>query len=227
MISKDTALNALRNFGTEHMASMIDDGALKIQLGDYEYIFNADTIKYVGDGADYVTVSLGDGKWTASGNPVLDNCTLTLDGASWLSRGAVELGGKDFQIVGRVAESADDMIVRRKIFELYTSAALNISLYSSGAGKNLDLLINVGGAFDDYAEPAILEREYTFVLKWRQATAALTLEVDGTEIYSRTVEGFNERRTFNQCLVGGSVLHEGATWKGTIANFKIYDGFAG
>ena len=227
MIGKETALNALRNFGTEHMASMIDGDALKVRLGDYEYVFSADKVNYIGDGADYVTVSLGDGKWTAHGNPTLENCTLTLDGASLLSRGAVELGGKDFQIIGRVIESADDMIVRRKIFELYTSAALNISLYSSGAGKNLDLLTNVGGTFDDYTEPAILEREYSFVLKWLQATANLSLTIDGTEIYSRTVEGFNERRTFEQCLVGGSVLHDGATWKGTVANFKIYDGFAG
>ena len=227
MIGKQTALDALRHFHTAQISSMIDGDALKLRLGDYEYIFTADAVNYVGDGAGYVVVSLGDAQWTAHGNPTLEGCTLTLDGASWLSRGAVELGGKDFQIIGRVVESADDMIVRRKIFELYTSAALNISLYSSGAGKNLDLLTNVGGAFDDYTEPAILEREYNFALKWIQSTAILSLAIDGEEIYSRTVTGFNERRTFEQVLVGGSVLHDGATWKGTIADFKIYDGFAG
>ena len=226
MIGKETALNALRNFGTQHMASMIDGDALKVRLGDYEYVFSEDKVNYIGDGADYVTVSLGDGQWTAHGNPTLENCTLTLDGASWLSRGAVELGGKDFQIIGRVVESADDMIVRRKIFELYTSAALNISLYSSGAGKNLDLLVHCGEVYDNYFEPAILEREYTFALKWRQETSTLSLTVDGEEIYSLIVPAFAERKIFERVLVGGSVLHSNAAWKGTIAEFKIFDGWS-
>lgn len=227
MISKQTALNALRNFHAGQMSSMIDGETLKIRLNDYEYIFNADAINYVGDGADFVVANLTDEQWTTHGTPNLADGTLTLDGASWLSRGGISLGGKDFQIVGRVVEDSTDMIVRRKIFELYTSSALNISLYSSGAGKNLDLLTNCGGTFDDYSEPAILDTEYFFALKWLQESSTLSLAIDGEEIYSREVTGFGERRTFEQVILGASVLHENAIWRGTIADFKIYDGFAG
>ncbi|MBQ9498276.1 MAG: hypothetical protein IJR52_12000 [Selenomonadaceae bacterium] len=69
---------------------------------------------------------------------------LTLDGASYLERGVVELGGRDFQITGRAFEDPNDMAVRRKIFE--------------------------------------------------------------------------------RVILGGSVLHSNAAWKGTIAEFKIFAG---
>ena len=165
--------------------------------------------------------------WTQVGTPAMFDETLALDGASWLERGQIELGGRDFQIVGLALEEAEDMTIRRKIFELYTSAELNISLYSSGAGKNLDLLVNCGGSFDNYNCPAILEREFTFALLWRQETSTLVLKIDGEEIYSFNVAGLTERKTFERVLVGGSVLHTNATWKGAISEFKIYDGYAG
>lgn len=225
MISKDTALDALKFFHEISLANLIWEGGLRIKRGGFEYVFNADEINYVGDGAEFMVASFKD-EWTAAGTPQLSDGVLTLDGVSWLERRAVELGGRDFQITGRVFEDPNDMAVRRKIFELYTSGDLNVSLYSSGAGKNLDLLVHCGGVYDNYFEPAILEREYTFALKWRQETSTLSLTVDGEEIYSLIVPAFAERKTFERVLVGGSVLHSNAAWKGTIAEFKIFDGWS-
>lgn len=225
MISKDNALEAFRAFREASLANSIWEGGLRIRRGNYEYVFNADEINYVGDGGEFVVVSLAD-EWKTVGEPLLSKGALTLGGATYFERGAVELGGRDFQIVGRVSEDPNDMTFRRKIFELYTSNDLNVSLYSSGAGKNLDLLINCGGAFDNYSEPAILEREYSFALKWRQETGVLSLTVDGEEIYSLSVPAFAERQTFERVILGGSALHSDAMWKGTIADFKIYDGWS-
>ncbi|MBR3497962.1 MAG: hypothetical protein IKO05_03105 [Selenomonadaceae bacterium] len=225
MISKDTALDALRLFHDTSLANSIWEGGLRIRRGNFEYVFNADEINYVGDGAEFMVASFKD-EWTAAGTPQLSDGVLALDGVSWLERGAVELGGRDFQITGRAFEDPNDMAIRRKIFELYTSGDLNVSLYSSGAGKNLDLLVNCGGVYDNYFEPAILEREYTFALKWRQETSTLSLTVDGEEIYSLIVPAFAERKIFERVLVGGSVLHSNAAWKGTIAEFKIFDGWS-
>ncbi len=225
MISKDTALDALRLFHDTSLANSIWEGGLRIRRGNFEYVFNADEINYVGDGAEFMVASFKD-EWTAAGTPQLSDGVLALDGVSWLERGAVELGGRDFQITGRAFEDPNDMAVRRKIFELYTSGDLNVSLYSSGAGKNLDLLVHCGGVYDNYFEPAILEREYTFALKWRQETSTLSLTVDGEEIYSLIVPAFAERKIFERVLVGGSVLHSNAAWKGTIAEFKIFDGWS-
>ena len=225
MISKDTALDALREFRSASMANLIWENGLRIRHRNFEYVFNADEINYVGDGAEFVVVSLKD-EWTAAGTPQLSDGVLTLDGASYFERGAVELGGRDFQITGRAFEDPNDMAVRRKIFELYTSGDLNVSLYSSGAGKNLDLLVHCGGVYDNYFEPAILEREYTFALKWRQETSTLSLTVDGEEIYSLIVPAFTERKIFERVILGGSVLHSNAAWKGTIAEFKIFDGWS-
>lgn len=225
MISKDTALDALREFREASLANSIWEGGLRIRRGNFEYVFNADEINYVGDGAEFVVVSLKD-EWSAAGTPQLSDDVLTLDGVSWLESGAIELGGRDFQITGRAYEDPNDMAVRRKIFELYTSGDLNVSLYSSGAGKNLDLLVHCGEVYDNYFEPAILEREYTFALKWRQETSTLVLKIDGEEIYSLIVPAFTERKIFERVLVGGSVLHSNAAWKGTIAEFKIFDGWS-
>ena len=179
----------------------------------------------MGDGTEFLTLTFDD-DWTSHGTAQVVSNSVSLDGSSWLSYGQLELGGSDFQIEARVLESADDMIQRRKIFELYTSAELNISLYSSGAGKNLDLFVNCDGTFDTYNEPAILGREYHFVLKYRAETGQLTLDIDGVQVYSLVVSGLNQRRTFEQVLVGSSAYHENANWLGTIADFKIYDGFA-
>ena len=225
MISKDTALDALREFREASLANSIWEGGLRIRRGNFEYVFNADEINYVGDGAEFVVASFKD-EWTAAGTPQLSDGVLTLDGASYLERGAVELGGRDFQITGRAFEDPNDMAVRRKIFELYTSGDLNVSLYSSGAGKNLDLLVHCGEVYDNYFEPAILEREYTFALKWRQETSTLVLKIDGEEIYSLIVPAFTERKIFERVILGGSVLHSNAAWKGTIAEFKIFDGWS-
>lgn len=211
MISKETALDALKNYHEISLGALIDDGALKIRSGNYEYKFDASEVKYVGTGEEFLAYHYD---------------FLNCDGVIWITGGSVTLGGKDFQISGKAYEDADDMTARRKIFELYTSNELNISLYSSGAGKNLDLFINCGGVYDNYNEPAILEREYEFALKWRQAEKTLTLTIDGEEIYSIGVEGLSEPQTFEQLLIGGSVYHTNATWRGTISEFKIYDGYA-
>lgn len=223
MISRNTLLDALKNYNELNAAAILSDGILRLQRGNFEYVFSPDAINYLGDGSEFLALSFAD-EWTAHGDAQLTDGTLILDGASWLSRGSLTLGGQDFQIEGRAFESADDMLARRKIFELYTSADLNISLYSSGAGKNLDLLVNAGGTIDLYSEPAILEREYQFKLKFANST--LTLAIDGTQIYSAQVTGLNERRTFEQVLIGASVLHSGAAWRGSISDFKIFDGFA-
>lgn len=226
MISKDTALGALREFREAGLANSIWDGGLRIRRGNYEYIFIADEIKYVGDGAEFVVVALTD-EWTAGSERVQPTGEVLFDGTGYFERAILELGGRDFQIVGKATADPEGMTFRRKIFELYTSSDLNISLYTSGAGKNLDLLVNCGGMFDNYSEPAILGREFDFALKWRQETSTLTLTVDGEEIYLLTVPGFAERQTFDRVILGGSALHEGALWKGSIAEFKIYDGWSG
>ena len=226
MISKETALGMLSDFHEEQMSRLIKDGALKIRSGDYEYIFNADETNYVGGGSSFLIVTLADDGWTEQGTPTFDENILTLDGSSYLTRENISLGGADFQISGKVYESATDMIARRKIFELYTSADLNMSLYSSGAGKNLDLLVKCGGAFDNYNEPAILEQEYTFALKYRQSTRRMRLYVNGAEVYSFEVASFDEAKTFNQLALGAGISHENANWLGTISEFKIYSGYA-
>ena len=225
MISAQEALNSFREFRDASLANCIWENGLRIRRGNLEYVFNADKINYIGDGAEFIVASLTD-DWTKVGNPAILDETLALDGASWLERGSIELGGRDFQIVGLALEEAEDMIIRRKIFELYTSAELNISLYSSGAGKNLDLLVNCGDVYDNYNYPAILEREYSFALKWRQETSTLVLKINGEEIYSMTVPALTERKTFERVLIGASVLHANANWKGAISGFKIYDGYA-
>lgn len=224
LVSKEEFLKAM-GYVIDNGGLVIEDSKLKIQQGDYEYVFNADSVNYKGTGEEFITVSLADSTWTAHGSPAIVNSSVTLDGSSWLERGAVELGGKDFQISGRVFESATDMPARRKIFELYTANDLNISLYSSGAGKNLDLLVNCSGSFDNFSEPATLEQEYTFALKYKQDTGNLMLYVGGELIYQLEVSGLTERQTFNQLILGASVLHDNAAWKGTIANFVVYDGY--
>ena len=225
MISKDTALGALREFREAGLANCIWENGLRIKRGNFEYIFNADEIKYVGDGGEFLVASLA-GEWTAVGTPQISDGVLTLDGTSYFEREALELGGRDFQIVGRAVADPDGITFRRKIFELYTSSELNVSLYISGAGKNLDLLINCGGGYDNYAEPAILDREFSFKLSWRQETNMLSLAVDGETVYSLGVPTLTERQTFERVLLGGSVLHSGAAWKGTITEFKIFDGWS-
>lgn len=224
LISKQEFLKAM-GYAIDNGGLVIEDSKLKIRQDNYEYVFNADAINYKGTGEEFIAVSLADSTWTAHGTPMIVNGSVTLDGSSWLERGVVELGGNDFQISGRVFESATDMTIRRKIFELYTSADLNISLYSSGAGKNLDLLVNCGGSFDSFSEPATLEQEYTFALKYKQNTGNLTLYVGGELIYQFEVSGLAERQTFNQLILGASVLHDNAAWKGTIADFVVYDGY--
>lgn len=227
LISKDELLKTLGYYRDNNISDLtIDDNKLKLRQGNFEYVFNPDAINYTGSGEEFVTVSLADSGWTAQGIPTVVNGAATLDGSSYLTYGELALGGQDFQISGQVLESADDMIARRKIFELYASQDLNLSLYSSGAGKNLDMLVNVGGMFDNYNEPAILEREYHFVLKWKQDTGTLTLHIDGNLIYTVAGAGFTERKTFSQLILGSSTLHANANWKGTIADFKVYDGFA-
>lgn len=226
IITKEELLKVI-GYSAENSAAdlTVEDNKLKVRQGNYEYVFNADAVNYTGSGLEFVVVSLADSGWTAQGNPTVVNGTATLDGASWLTRSQVSLGGKDFQIVGTVYESANNMIARRKIFELYTDEDLNISLYSSGAGKNLDLFVKCGGTFDNYTEPALLETEYQFALKWNQEAGTLKLYVNDEEIYSVTGTGFSERKTFEQVLLGASVFHSDALWKGTISGFKIFDGF--
>lgn len=226
MINKDELFKTLGYYLDNDDNFAIEGDKLKLTRGNYEYYFNADEVRYTGDGSEFIVVSLADSGWAASGNPAVINGTVTLDGSSWLTRGAVELGGKDFQISGTVYEDPADMIARRKIFELYTDENLNLSLYSSGAGKNLDLLINCGGTFDNYTEPALLEAEYTFALVWKQSTSTLVLKINGETVYTVVATGLGERRTFEQVILGASAYHTDATWKGTIANFKIYDGYA-
>ena len=215
MINKDAAINML----TFYHERLISDSKLKIRIGNYEYIFNADAVNYVGTGEEFLTVSLTDNGWTQYGEELFD-------GASWLESDNITLGGQDFQIVGKVFESSTDMIQRRKIFELYTSDELNMSLYSSGAGKNLDLFVNCGGTLDNYAEPAILETEYSFKLVWRQETTRLILYVNGEDIYSNQLAGFSEPKTFSKMRLGAGIYHENSFWRGTISEFKIYNGFA-
>lgn len=211
MISKDEALKGLREYHNQNLANLIYDNALRIKRGSYEYVFDASHVNYIGDGSEFLIIDLSEATNFNDDSPLeFDDLTL---------------GGRDFQISGRVFESAEDMIVRRKIFELYESQDLNVSLYSSGAGKNLDLLVNCGGTFDNYSEPAILEREYSFALKWLQETGTLKLYIDGEEVYSVTGSGFTERRSFSKLLIGGSLLHEGATFKGSVSDLKVYDGF--
>ena len=224
MINKAAALNLITYYRHVTLTNSLDGTALKLRIGNYEYVFEADEVNYVGDGSEFIVASLTDDGWTKHGAQLQDN-VLTLDGASWLSRGTIALGGRDFQISGRGYESATDMIARRKIFELFASTDLNISLYSSGAGKNLDLLVNCSGSFDNYPEPATLEKEYSFALKWFQDMGTLKLFIDEEEVYSLTVPGLETRQTFNQLLLGSSVLHAGAYWLGTIKDFKIYDGY--
>ena len=226
MISKETALKMFSDYNEEYTARLIDGRTLKIRKDDYEYVFEADEVNYVGDGSDFLIAELGDDGWTSHGSPTFGEKILTLDGTSWLSRAGVTLGGADFQISGKVYESAENMIARRKIFELYTSAELNVSLYSSGAGKNLDLLVKCGGTFDNYNEPAIIGEEYTFALKYRQSTRRMRLYVSGLEIYSFEVASFATAKVFEQVALGAGISHENANWLGTIAEFKIYAGYA-
>ena len=221
MIKKSTALKMLEYYN----ATLIRDNKIRIRIGNYEYIFNADAVNYVGDGSEFLIASLGDGGWSAQGSPSFSNGVLTLDGASYLSRTNITLGGQDFQISGTVYENSNDMIARRKIFELYTNDDLNMSLYSSGAGKNLDLFVNCEGTSDNYAEPAILEREYNFNLIWQQADSHLTLYVDGEEIYSNRITGFSTAKTFTTLRLGNGIYHDTAYWLGTISDFKIFSGF--
>lgn len=71
-----------------------------------------------------------------------------------------------------------------------------------------------------------MEREYSFALKWLQESATLKLYVDDEEIYSVEGAGFTQRTTFERLLLGASVYHENATWRGAINEFKIYDGYS-
>lgn len=224
MISKDTALNAFRNYSELSKAQMISGTAIRIQLGNYEYVFNADEINYVGDGDEFLVANLAGDGWTNHG-VTSSGGVYEFDGASYLLRENITLGGRDFQIRGTVYESATDMIQRRKIFELYTSDELNMSLYSSGAGKNLDFFVNCEGTLDNYAEPAILEREYDFQVVWRQEATRLVLYVNDEEIYSNRITGFSTPKTFSQLKIGGGIYHPDAFWKGTMKVFKIFDGF--
>lgn len=226
MISKETALKMFSDYNEEYTARLIDGRTLKIRKDDYEYLFTADEVNYVGDGSNFLVAQLNDDGWASHGNPTFSESILTLDGSSWLSRSNISLGGSDFQISGKVYESATDMIARRKIFELYTSAELNVSLYSSGAGKNLDLLVKCGGTFDNYNEPAIIGAEYTFALKYRQSTRRMRLYVNGAEVYSFEVASFGEAKSFEQVALGAGISHENANWLGTISEFKIYSGYA-
>lgn len=197
------------------------DGApiLKVRIGDYEFTQPFQLTTFTGETANFVAVDMSDDGWTLHGAELFD-------GESYLERGAIELGGQDFTIDGTAFESAENMFVRRKIFELYTSGALNLSLYSSGAGKNLDLLVNCGGEFDNFSKPAILEREFRFSLVWRQVDKILRLFVDGEKIYTIEGCGFDVRRTFEQARLGAGILHADSFWRGTITSFKIYDGLA-
>ena len=226
MISKETALKMFSDYNEEYTAQLIDGNTLRIRKNDYEYLFTADEVNYVGDGSSFLVAQLGDDGWISQGSPTFSEGILTLDGSSYLTRGNISVGGADFQISGKVYESATDMIARRKIFELYTSDSLNVSLYSSGAGKNLDLLIKCNGAYDYYNEPAILEQEYTFALKYRQSTRRVRLYVNGSEVYSFEVASFDAAKTFNQLALGAGISHENANWLGTISEFKIYSGYA-
>lgn len=217
--------NALNSYIEKLKAQLISNSALRIKINNYEYVFNADEINYVGDGAEFLVAGLTDGGWTNHG-ATLSNGVLEIDGASYLSRENITLGGRDFQIRGKVFESASDMIQRRKIFELYTNDDLNMSLYSSGAGKNLDFFVNCDGTLDNYAEPAILEKEYEFTIVWRQDSMKLVLYVDDIEIYSNRITGFSTQRTFSQLYLGAGIYHSNSFWKGTISAFKIFDGYS-
>lgn len=192
---------------------------LKFRSGDYEFSQPFQLSAFTGETENFVTVDMSDDDWTLHGAELFD-------GSSYLERGAIELGGQDFTIDGTAFESATDMFVRRKIFELYTSGALNLSLYSSGAGKNLDLLVNCGGEFDNFAKPAILEREFRFTLVWRQVEKILRLFVNNEKIYTVEGCGFGVRRTFDKTRLGAGILHADSFWRGTITSFKIYDGLA-
>lgn len=224
MTGIDMIKNALLNYNKKIKAQLISNSALRIRIDNYEYVFTADEINYVGDGAEFLVAGLTDDGWTNHG-ATLSNGVLELDGASYLSRENITLGGRDFQIRGKVFENAADMIQRRKIFELYTNADLNMSLYSSGAGKNLDFFVNCDGTLDNYAEPAILEKEYDFQVVWRQDSMKLVLYVDDIEIYSNRITGFSTPRTFSQLYLGAGIYHSNAYWKGTISAFKIFDGY--
>lgn len=224
MANKKAVLNALRYFSQLLKIDLISGSKLRIRLNNYEYIFNPDEINYIGDGSEFLVAGLADNGWTNHG-ATFSNGVLELDGTSYLSRENITLGGRDFQIRGTVYESATDMIQRRKIFELYTSDALNMSLYSSGAGKCLDFFTNCEGTLDNYAEPAILEQEYSFQIVWRQETTRLILYVNGNEIYNNKLAGFSTAKTFSQLRLGAGIYHPDAFWKGTISAFAIYDGF--
>lgn len=224
MISKKELLNALRYYIGLSKLDLISDSTLRIRLKNYEYVFSPDEINYVGDGSEFLVANLTDDGWTNHG-ATFSNGVLELDGASYLSRENITLGGRDFQIRGTVFESAADMIQRRKIFELYTSDDLNMSLYSSGAGKNLDFFVNCEGTLDNYAEPAILEQEYNFTIVWRQETTRLVLYIGDEEIYSNKLSGFSTPKTFSQLYLGAGIYHQNSFWKGTISAFKIFDGF--
>ena len=224
MISKQTALNAFHNYTELSKADLISGSTMRIRIGNYEYVFTPDEINYVGDGDEFLVADLAGDSWTNHGVTVSDG-VYEFDGASYLSRENITLGGRDFQIRGTVYESASNMAQRRKIFELFTADDLNMSLYSSGAGKNIDFFVNCEGTLDNYAEPAILEREYDFQVVWRQETARLVLYIDGNEIYNNRLTGFSAAKTFSQLRVGGGIYHPDAFWKGTMTAFKIYDGF--
>ena len=236
MISKKTALKALADYHRvkpqEKLLAAdtsggvfwceVTDGVpvLQCRHGDYEFTGSFNKSVFKGEVSAFVTADSSDlSGWTLHGSELFD-------GASWLERDALELGGQDFTIDGTAFESAEDMIVRRKIFELYTSADLNLSLYSSGAGKNLDLLVNCGGEFDNYGNPAILEREFNFTLVWRQDEKLLRLYIDSEKIYEVEVPGFAQRRRFEQVRLGAGILHENSFWKGRLGVFKVYDGLA-
>lgn len=224
MIRKATALNAIRDYDEISKANLISGQAMRIQIGNYVYIFNADEINYVGDGEEFLIANLAGDGWTNHGVTV-SNGVFEFDGSSYLSRENITLGGRDFQIRGTVYESATNMIQRRKIFEMYASDELNMSLYSSGAGKCLDFFVNCEGTLDNYSEPAILEREYSFTVVWHQDSLRLVLYVDDAEIYNNRIAGFSTAKTFTQLNVGGGIYHPDAFWKGSMREFKIFDGF--
>lgn len=230
---REAVLNALEKFNRlkppEKILSTVDgyffvdvaDGVpiLKVRLGDYEFSQPFQLSTFTGETENFVTVDMSGDGWTLHGAELFD-------GETFLERGSIELGGQDFTIDGTAFESAENMFVRRKIFELYTSGALNLSLYSSGAGKNLDLLVNCDGEFDNFAKPAILEREFKFTLVWRQVEQILRLFIDGKKIYTVEGCGFGVRRTFDKLRLGAGILHADSFWRGTISSFKIYDGLA-
>lgn len=62
MINKAAALNLISYYHQVTLTNSLDGSALKLRIGNYEYVFEADEVNYVGDGSEPVSLTGGGSK---------------------------------------------------------------------------------------------------------------------------------------------------------------------